>query len=197
MSTPTKTLPLLALFALSCAAHAPPPEAPPPAPRDPPPATLAPPAFAPAEVAAVPASDPRSQRSETRRAIFTAVWTTVRDKHYDKTLAGVDWDAAREKYEPLALAAPDAPTFYRFLNEMLGTLGQSHLEVTGPGAEANPLLEEAPGESLPAPQSGAAAETQPAAGVVASSDIGDPGLVIRVIDGRPTVTAVRKGSSAA
>jgi carboxyl-terminal processing protease len=130
-------------------------------------------------------SDPgdlRSSRSQLRRAIFDAAWTTVRDKHYDKSLGGVDWNAQRAKYEPLAVGAPDEPTFYRFLNEMLGALGQSHLEVSGPGAEELPIAEELP----PAAQT-----------ATSSGDTGDPGLVVRMIEGSPTITSVRVGSSAA
>src|SRR6185295_12248467 len=115
-------------------------------------------------------ADPRSSRSELRRAIFEATWTTVRDKHYDKTLHGVDWNAQRARYEPLAVGAPDEPTFYRFLNEMLGALGQSHLEVSGPGAEELPASEEPPATT----------------GVPTSGETGDPGLTVRIIEGRPT-----------
>jgi carboxyl-terminal processing protease len=129
---------------------------------------------------------PGAVRLQIRQQIFTAAWTAVRDKDFDKTLAGLDWEAMRSKYQPLAMAAPDEPTFYRLLNEMLGALGQSHLEVHGPG-------EDAPGEpeeSGPAPQSGAAELADVGTGV------GDPGLLIRLIEGKPTVARVRAGSSA-
>ena len=59
----------------------------------------------------------------------------MRDKHYDKTLGGLDWKAVRAKYEPLALGAPSEAAFYRVLNQMIGELGQSHMMITGPGAE--------------------------------------------------------------
>jgi carboxyl-terminal processing protease len=121
--------------------------------------------------------DARAARAAHRRTIFDAVWKTVRDKHYDKALGGLDWDALRAKYEPLAVGAPDEPTFYRQMNEMLGQLGQSHLEVSGPGAQPSPALVE-PGDAA------------------TSSETGDPGLVVRDIEGRPTITGVRPGSSA-
>ena len=59
----------------------------------------------------------------------------MRDKHYDKTLGGLDWNAVRAKYEPLALAAPSDAAFYRVANQMIGELGQSHMMIAGPGAE--------------------------------------------------------------
>ena len=52
----------------------------------------------------------------------------MRDKHYDKTLGGLDWNAVRAKYEPLALGAPVGrrPSI-AFANQMMGELGQSHI----------------------------------------------------------------------
>ncbi len=135
------------------------------------------------------ASEPGAARTEVRRAIFVAAWTLVRDKHFDKKLGGLDWDAQRSKYEPLAVAAPNEPTFYRLLNEMLGELRQSHLEVSGPGADPNPALDEAPPAATTRTPSG---EPLPQL----SDDTGDPGIVVRVIDGKPTITSLRPGSSA-
>jgi carboxyl-terminal processing protease len=167
---------------IGCASN--PPAPPPTTPPAPEPAAigLAPPPLASAMSESRQPDDPRSSRSELRRAIFEAAWTAVRDKHYDKTLHGVDWNALKARYEPLAVGAPDEPTFYRLLNEMLGALGQSHLEVSGPGAEELPLTEEPPPASR---------------GQAISGETGDPGLTVRIIEGRPTVTAVRPGSSAA
>jgi carboxyl-terminal processing protease len=179
---------LAAFVAISgCAAPAPPPPAEPTssAPAGPPPGVEPPPfaAAGPPPTKEATANDRRAGRL----AILDAAWKTVRDKHYDKTLGGVDWNAVRAKYEPLALSAPSDAAFYRALNQMIGELGQSHMMITGPGAEDEDDAEEltAPGESAKsgpeAPSSGA---------------IGDPGLTIRIIEGRPTITAVRPRSAA-
>jgi carboxyl-terminal processing protease len=171
--------------ALGCAAPAPPlPATPEPSPPAGPP--VQPPPFAasgPAPSREAVASDRRA----VRLAILDAAWRTVRDKHYDKTLGGLDWNAVRARYEPLALAAPSEAAFYRALNQMIGELGQSHMMITGPGSEDEDDVEElaAPGESA---SSGPAAPS--------SGAIGDPGLTVRVIDGRPTITAVRPHSAA-
>jgi carboxyl-terminal processing protease len=132
-----------------------------------------------AQAAPAPGVDPNDRHSgerQVRAQIFEGAWTLVRDKHYDRTLGGLDWTGLRRKYEPLALGAPDVGTFYRFLNQMLGELGQSHLEVTGPGAPPSAALD--------------SVEPMPAGGHA------DPGITVRVIEGRPTVTAVRPGSPA-
>lgn len=137
---------------------------------------------------------PRGAQLELRQSIFAAAWTAVRDKDFDEALVGPAsaspaspsaWQALRAKYEPLAMAAPDEPTFYRVVNEMLGGLGQSHLEVHGPG-EAS---EEEVGE--PEPRAARAAEV-----IEVGTDTGDPGVVVREIEGKATVFSVRPGSSA-
>src|SRR3954451_17720383 len=101
-------------LANGCAGHAVAPPAPGPAPENTQGATkLTPPPLSAAtgEVTPTNPTDPRSSRAALRRSIFDAAWTTVRDKHYDKNLGGVDWNALRAKYEPLAIGAPDEPTF--------------------------------------------------------------------------------------
>jgi carboxyl-terminal processing protease len=152
--------------------------------------STAPPAFAPLPADGGPARaamGPGRVRLQIRQAIFAAAWTAVRDKDFDTTRTGVDWKAARERYEPLALAAPDEPTFYRLVNEMLGTLGQSHLEVHGPGDEAEARSD----DPEPVRPHGSAEVNDVGTGV------GDPGLVVRLIEGKATVSWVRSESSAA
>src|SRR4029078_7111631 len=68
-----------------------------------------------------------SARTTERRAILDAASRAERDKHYDKTLGGLDWNAVRAKYEPLALGAPSEAAFYHVLNQMIRDLRQSHL----------------------------------------------------------------------
>jgi sarcosine oxidase, subunit alpha len=188
-----------ALLGIGCAAPAtPPPEtaaAPGTAGR---PHGVDPPPFA----AGTPAT-PESRadaRTALRRAILDAAWRTVRDKHYDKTLGGVDWNAVRAKYEPLALAAPSDAAFYRVANQMIGELGQSHMLIVGPGAEeddeieqmAPPAVAATPAATPPATPSQPPGTPAP----VEKDGVGDPGLTVRVIDGRPTITRVRAGSAA-
>jgi carboxyl-terminal processing protease len=179
---------LIACGVAGCAAPEPPPPATPTAAGAPAPA-VQPPPFA----AGGPAPTPEAKASDRRalrETILDAAWRTVRDKHYDPTLGGLDWNAVRARYEPLALSAPSEAAFYRTLNQMIGELGQSHMTITGPGAEDEDDIEEltAPGES--------ASAAQPATAPASSGAIGDPGLTVRVIEGRPTITQVRAGSAA-
>ncbi len=174
----------LGLGAFGCAT---PPPAPPPATAAAP-ATAAPAVEPPPFAAPPPATRETAADAQTaqRRAILDAAWRTVRDKHFDKTLGGLDWNAVRAKYEPLALGAPTEAAFYRVLNEMIGELGQSHMMITGPGDEDENAAEEtaAPGD--------APAQTP----VPVTDAVGDPGLTVRVIEGRPTITRVVPGSTA-
>ena len=177
----------LAALPAGCAAPPPPPAATPAAaPPSGPAPVVEPPPFTTAAAPATPASA-ADARSELRRSILDAAWRTVRDKHYDKTLGGLDWNAVRAKYEPLAIAAPTEAAFYRLLNQMIGELGQSHMMITGPGDEDEVAAEETaePGDAPPGAGPPPAAE-----------GIGDPGLTVRVVEGRPTITRVRAGSTA-
>jgi carboxyl-terminal processing protease len=173
----------------ACAAPEPPPVVTPAAAVPPGPPVEPPPFAAAAGPARTRESNAADQKAQ-RLAILDAAWTTVRDKHYDKTLGGVDWTAVRAKYEPIALGAPSEAAFYRALNQMIGELGQSHMTITGPGAEDEDDIEElaAPGES-------AASGPAPAPSATAGS-VGDPGIVVRVIEGQPTISTVRPGSAA-
>jgi carboxyl-terminal processing protease len=68
-------------------------------------------------------------------AAFEQIWRTIADKHYDPTLACLDWPLLREQYGArVAEAAGDTAAAYAAINEMLGLLGQSHLHATPPTA---------------------------------------------------------------
>jgi carboxyl-terminal processing protease len=60
---------------------------------------------------------------------FDAAWRIVRDSHFDRTLNGVDWDAASAELRPRAAAARNPGELRAVLREMLGRLGQSHFAI--------------------------------------------------------------------
>jgi carboxyl-terminal processing protease len=72
----------------------------------------------------------RNQMSaDLRNRTLNLVWRTVKDKHFDPTFGGVDWDKVRDEYRGRILSANDDREFYRMLDEMVGTLHLSHLRV--------------------------------------------------------------------
>ncbi len=71
-----------------------------------------------------------------RKAAIDAVWSTVNDHYYRADLNGVDWRAAREKWQPLALSAATDDEFWERLDQMAGELADVHTRVESPKAVA-------------------------------------------------------------
>ena len=113
-------------------------------------------------------------RAEVPKALetFDAVWTIVRDTHFDKTLNGVDWDGARAEFRPRASAATTPAEFRAVLHEMLRRLGQSHFSIIPGNASADAN----------------------GSGTVGSAT---PGFDVRIVGSDVLVTAVEPGSGAA
>jgi carboxyl-terminal processing protease len=102
---------------------------------------------------------------------FDAAWTTVRDKHFDEKLNGVDWEAVRRELRPRAEAATTTGELRAVIRDMLGRLGQSHFALIPATAE-------------------------PAAGVAADLS-GDPGFDVRLVGRDLLVTGVEPTGPAA
>jgi len=105
---------------------------------------------------------------------FDYVWTTIRDKHFDPELGGLDWPAVRDELRPQIAAAATMPEARAVLREMISRLDQSHLSIIP--AEAYEMLE------------------QPA---VEGWVGGVTGIDARVVDQRALVRAVTPDSPAA
>lgn len=69
-----------------------------------------------------------NQRQET----FDLVWRTVKEKHFDPTLGGVDWDRVRQQYAPRVSIVKTDGEFYDLLQQMLNELHQSHFHIIPP-----------------------------------------------------------------
>lgn len=124
---------------------------------------------------------PRTERA-ARRAMtaterdlalqsFDRVWTTVRDKHWDPTLHGLDWSAVRDTLRPRVETARTMDEARAAMQAAIATLGQTHFAIF-PGKTRRSL-------------GGARAEGE-----------GWPGFDLRVLDGQAIVTAVRAGTPA-
>jgi carboxyl-terminal processing protease len=119
---------------------------------------------------AVPSSE---NRGDIRQQTFEIVWRTVKEKHFDPAMGGVDWDKAHETYAPRVAAVKSDREFYLLLQEMLGLLHQSHFNIFPPES----LTPEAPKE-MDGPGEG---------GV---------GIDLRLIGGAAMITRVEPDSSA-
>ena len=101
---------------------------------------------------------------------FDAVWSIVRDHHFDPTFDVARWNAIRDELRPKALAARTPGELRIVLGDMLGRLGLSHFAVI-------PASADTPGER---------------------ADVsGEPGLDVRVIQKQLVVTSVDPGGGAA
>lgn len=63
---------------------------------------------------------------EERAYIFSHVWQQVKDKFYDPSLHGVDWEGYRKNYEQFLPYINNGYDFRDLLSEMLGELNASH-----------------------------------------------------------------------
>lgn len=135
---------------------------------------------------------------------FDAVWTTVRDSHFDKSLNGVDWVAVRDELRPAAIAAGSQDELRAILLDMLARLGQSHFTIIpGEVADRSPTIS-TPEKRAAAPTDDAVASTDGTDAADARSTAtvtpvdavdtpGVSGLDIALVDGEPTVLRVSPG----
>jgi carboxyl-terminal processing protease len=115
-------------------------------------------------------AQPIADQKQSNLASFEAVWSTIRDKHWEKNPGGLDWQAIHEEFRPKVerAATPDAAR--DVMREMLGRLKQTHFAI------------------FPAP-------VYQDLNAVAGGD-GWPGFETRVLDGHVIVTegsAVKPG----
>ena len=103
---------------------------------------------------------------------FDDVWLTVRDKHFDPTLGGLDWNAVRAELRPRVERARSREEVRDVLSDLVGRFKQSHFQI------------------LPAEL------YEPAAAGASGAPDGTTGVDARVIGGAALVTAVTPGSPA-
>jgi carboxyl-terminal processing protease len=102
---------------------------------------------------------------------FEHVWKTVRDKHWDPKLGGLDWQAVHDELRPKEEAATTMEQARAPMSAMLDRLHQTHFAIV-PATVYHEM--DAPG-----------------------SMEGNPGIDVRVIDGQVIVTSVEPDSPAA
>jgi tricorn protease len=128
--------------------------------------------------------------------MYHETWRLMRDNFWRADLAGVDWAAMRERYQPLLGRIGSMDELYDVLWELQGEMGTSHAGVLPPAADGDPALAQgllgadveraADGtwriaRILPGESSVAGARSPLAAPGVAAA----PGDLIVAVDGRP------------
>ena len=101
---------------------------------------------------------------------FEHVWTTVRDKHWDPKLGGLDWQAVHDELRPRVESAVTMEQARAAMADMLARLKQSHFNIV-PATVYEEIGGELKGE-------------------------GRTGLDVRVVDGRVLVVATEPDSPA-
>src|SRR5687768_4483370 len=83
-----------------------------------------------------PATKPSARRAELtpeqrQKSLesFDHVWNTVRQKHWDPTLGGLDWDAVKAELRPRVEQARTTEEARHVMQEMIGRLKQSHFGI--------------------------------------------------------------------
>ena len=69
---------------------------------------------------------------EGRLAVFDEVWETIQQRYYDPALNGIDWQAKRNAFRPVAAKAGSAYELYDVLRQMIGSLKDAHTRVYSP-----------------------------------------------------------------
>jgi carboxyl-terminal processing protease len=108
---------------------------------------------------------------------FEQVWTTVRDKHWDPKLNGVDWQSVHDELRPRVEKAATMDEARGIMSGMLARLKQTHFGIV-PG-EAYQELDQKGENEKPLPAEGG------------------PGLDLRLVEGHALVTFVMPDSPAA
>lgn len=70
--------------------------------------------------------------ADERRQVFEDVWNTVNDNYLYPDFNGINWNAQKAKYEPLALAAKCSDQYYDLIDEMITDLGDQHSRYESP-----------------------------------------------------------------
>jgi len=149
---------------------------------------------------------------------FDHVWETVRDRHWDPTLGGIDWEAQRDELRPRVEKAKTADEARAAIQTLLSRLGQSHFaifpadvydDLREPEEETSatndtPALA-SPGDASPptatatatsGPDTDEEPRDEPGDATSKKKKEGEAGLTVRVLEGKALVTSVLEGSKA-
>ena len=66
-----------------------------------------------------------------RRQVFEEAWRVMKNRFYDPKMHGVNWAAAKDKYEPLLRHIADTEELHNVIMEMIGEMNASHTGISG------------------------------------------------------------------
>ena len=69
---------------------------------------------------------------EGRLAVFDDAWETIQDRYYDPKFHGINWQAQRTAFRPVAARASGPHEFYEVLRQMIASLKDAHTRVYSP-----------------------------------------------------------------
>ncbi len=72
-------------------------------------------------------------RPAERREVFEEAWRVMKFRFYDPKMHGVNWAAAKDKYESLLPHIADTEELHNVVMEMIGELDASHTGISGGG----------------------------------------------------------------
>src|SRR5713226_3004404 len=113
------------------------------------------------------------QQRELNVQSFDKVWTTIKDRHWDPKLGGVNWQGVRDELRPQMEQADSPATARAVLTSMISRLNQSHFNIVP--AELYKDLDQKGG---------------------ADPNESSTGIDLRVIDGKALVISVEETSDA-
>jgi len=114
-------------------------------------------------------AQPAARQKQLNIESFEKVWTTIRDKHWEKNPGGLDWQAIHSEFRPQIEKAESTEQARAVIRDMLSRLHETHFAIF-PGT----VYED----------------------VDMESGSGSPGIDTRVLDGQAVVTSVDPGSPA-
>ena len=80
-------------------------------------------------VASVACAQLTAQQKQLNLESFEKVWTTIRDKHWEKNPGGLDWQKIHEEFRPKIERATSTREAREVMREMLGRLHETHFAI--------------------------------------------------------------------
>jgi carboxyl-terminal processing protease len=143
-------------------------------------------------------AQPASFEKQRQINSFEKVWTTIRDKHWQKNPGGLDWQAIHAEFYPRIESAKSDDEALAIMREMLGRLKQTHFGIF-PAAVYNDVEAEGGGDGSSGIGTrvleGKAVVTELDPGSVAEKSGVKPGWVVVSVNGRPLGPLIAKLTS--